>query len=199
MAQPHPLPLDPPAEVIGHGLWGTLDDFVKFLQALLDGGGPILSQKSVDLLFLPEIFNAQSLEHAIQEDYKHLFGAYIPRGARIDHSIGGLLNLNDLPGRRRGGTLQVTGMPNTIWVSNLPFNIYLHLFLTLCESLSCLTKGTNHLNSSLTAKLASLRFHSSSFCQTVIQGPSRLPPNWRKLSTKHSGRIEVGAAVISRM
>jgi hypothetical protein len=51
--EPLPVPIEAPTETAGHGVWSTPNDYVKLLGALLDGGGPILSQKSVDEIFTP--------------------------------------------------------------------------------------------------------------------------------------------------
>jgi CubicO group peptidase (beta-lactamase class C family) len=118
-------PLDPPQEAAGHGIFTTPNDYAKFLGAILDGGGPLLSSKSVDEIFHPQLPTTEWLAAEIQGPYKRVFGPSIPQDQEVNHGLAGLVNLHDFPGRRSAGTLQWSGAPNLIWVSVLQlFNLY---------------------------------------------------------------------------
>ncbi|KAM5364073.1 hypothetical protein ACJZ2D_011690 [Fusarium nematophilum] len=105
----------PSKETAGHGVWGTPNDYIKLLGALLDGGGPILSQKSVDELFAYQTPDTDALTTMVHGIYKPALGPSIPRDEKVHHSLAGLINLSDFPERRPAGTLQWSGMPNLIW------------------------------------------------------------------------------------
>lgn len=115
--QPLPLPLEPVRETAGHGVWGSCGDYAKLLIALLDGGGPILSPKSVQELFVPQDLNTNDLNSMVHGPYKPTLGPLIPDGAVVRHGLAGLVNTTAFPGRRAVGTLQWSGMPNLTWVS----------------------------------------------------------------------------------
>ncbi|KAM5341973.1 hypothetical protein ACJ41O_015004 [Fusarium nematophilum] len=112
---PLPVPTEPSKETAGHGVWGTPNDYIKLLGALLDGGGPILSQKSVDELFAYQTPDTDALTTMVHGIYKPALGPSIPRDEKVHHSLAGLINLSDFPERRPAGTLQWSGMPNLIW------------------------------------------------------------------------------------
>lgn len=111
-----PVPKDSPVEMGGHGVWGTANDYIKLLSALLDGGGPILSPASVDEMFTPQILHPASFDGAIKGIYKPVLGPSIPFDAEIDHGLSGIINLEAFPTRRAKGTQQWSGAANLIWV-----------------------------------------------------------------------------------
>ena len=115
--EPFLVPIDPPTETAGHGVWSTPNDYVKLLGALLDGGGPILSQSSVDEIFTPQCLVPEALNEMVQGIYKAALGPSIPEDQKIDHGLAGLVNHTAFSGRRPAGVLQWSGMPNLIWVS----------------------------------------------------------------------------------
>lgn len=116
---PLPVPTEPPTETAGHGVWSTPNDYAKLLGVLLDGGQPILSQKSIDEIFTPQCLAPQALNEMVQGPYKPALGPSIPEGQKVDHGLGGLINLTAFPGCRPAGVLQWSGMPNLIWVRSL--------------------------------------------------------------------------------
>lgn len=119
---PLPVPLDSPTETAGHGVWGSPNDYIKMLVAILDGGGPILSQKSVDEMFSPQMENPQSILDVVHGVYKDFLAPSIPPAEQVDHGLSGLINSKAFPGRRAAGTLQWSGMPNLIWVRSIFFS-----------------------------------------------------------------------------
>jgi len=114
---PLPVPIVPPTQTAGHGVWGSPNDYAKLLAALLDGGGPLLTPKSVQEIFGHQLVDPESILSMVHGAYKRALGPSIPLDQKVDHSLAGLINLNDFTGRRPAGTLQWSGMPNLIWVS----------------------------------------------------------------------------------
>lgn len=117
-----PIILKQPAQddLGGIGLFSTPMDFVKLLSALLDGGYPLLTRESVDVLLQPQ------LSEASREAMPRPLGAQMRRVLGIkdagdtqqaDHSLAGTVTLRDIAGRRRAGTVNWSGLPNLHWVS----------------------------------------------------------------------------------
>lgn len=111
------VPIEPPKETAGHGVWSTSNDYIKLLSALLDGGGPILKKASVDEIFTPQLRVPESIGPVVHGIYKPALAPSIPLDQAVNHGLAGLINLNDFAGRRPAGTLQWSGAPNLIWVS----------------------------------------------------------------------------------
>ncbi|KAJ5682495.1 esterase [Penicillium macrosclerotiorum] len=102
----------------GIGLFSTATDFAKLLSALLKDGYPLLSKTSTDILF-----GTQLSEQARLAMPKHL-GAQMRRILGIknvtdvvqaDHTLAGTVLLKDIPGRRRKGSINWSGLPNLHW------------------------------------------------------------------------------------
>ncbi|GMG34638.1 unnamed protein product [Aspergillus oryzae] len=118
-----PIILKQPAQddLGGIGLFSTPMDFVKLLSALLDGGYPLLTRESVDVLLQPQ------LSEASREAMPRPLGAQMRRVLGIkdagdtqqaDHSLAGTVTLRDIAGRRRAGTVNWSGLPNLHWVTH---------------------------------------------------------------------------------
>lgn len=114
-----PLPLNLPAreDCGGHGLFSTIGDFARLLAAVLSGGGSILTKESVDQIFSPQLNDTSCLSRWAYGDYKSIIAPAIPKGLKIDHGLGGLINMEPISGRRSKGSLQWLGMVNQFWVS----------------------------------------------------------------------------------
>lgn len=128
---PLPVPTEPPTETAGHGVWGTPNDYAKLLGVLLDGGRLLLSQSSYDEIFKPQLNVPDSILPMVHGIFKYVLGPSIPQDERVDHSLAGLVNPDDFPGRRRAGTVQWSGMPNLIWWIDRTAGIAATTFLQL--------------------------------------------------------------------
>lgn len=125
------VPRDPPTETAGHGVWGTPKDYAKLLRVLLDGGGCILSQASVDEIFKPQLQVPSAILPEVHGIFKSVLGPSIPQDEIVNHGLAGLVNPRAFPGRRRAGTLQWSGMPNLIWWVDREAGIAATTFLQL--------------------------------------------------------------------
>ncbi|KAJ4395131.1 hypothetical protein N0V85_006670 [Neurospora sp. IMI 360204] len=115
---------DPKAESGGAGLWTTAEDYGKALAAVLraadaeEGEGALgLKKETVDQMFSPQL-NEKGLD--MIKDMGRAFHAGImpefPEGFEaIDHGLGGLLNLEDVEGKRRKGSMMWHGYCNSHW------------------------------------------------------------------------------------
>lgn len=114
---PPVVPLDPPAEIAGHGIWSTPNDYSKLLATILRGGAPILQPDSIKEIFTPQAINQDALNAEVHGLFKAVLGSMIPMEEKVDHTLAGIINQNDFAGRRRAGTLQWSGAANLIWAS----------------------------------------------------------------------------------
>ncbi|CAH0035967.1 unnamed protein product [Clonostachys rhizophaga] len=107
------------------GLFSTANDYSKLLAALLSGGGSLLSQASVDELFRPQIGPGavKGLRQFIIGTDLDSTQAPIWTGSaeewqdvmKLQHSLCGVVNAEDVKARRRKNTVHWSGLPNLIW------------------------------------------------------------------------------------
>lgn len=104
-------------ETAGSGLFGTAGDHARLMQALL--GGKLLGAEALDELFRPQLEDKQ------RAMLQYIANAYGPMGlcpelppwTPVDHGLPGLINIEDVPGKRRAGSMMWSGMGNSRWVS----------------------------------------------------------------------------------
>ncbi|KAK3386340.1 beta-lactamase/transpeptidase-like protein [Sordaria brevicollis] len=125
---PLPAAWDPKAESGGAGLWTTAEDYGKVLSAVLrastsgassdeEGGGLRLNKETVDLMFTGQL-NEKGLEMVKEMGRTFKVGIMpeFPDGFEaVDHGLGGLLNLEDVEGKRRKGSMMWHGYCNSHW------------------------------------------------------------------------------------
>lgn len=105
-----------PLDCGGVGLYSTAADYAKLLGALLDGGRDILRSDTVRELFKPQLADPSHLEQAFYGDGHTVFCPEYPTGTKVNYGLGGALNLEDLAGRRRAGSMMWSGVTNPRWV-----------------------------------------------------------------------------------
>ncbi|KAH7319641.1 beta-lactamase, partial [Stachybotrys elegans] len=115
---PPPIPIqDHEIESGGAGLFSTAADYALFLQGFLQG--KLLRQETLEAIFTPQLNPEQrrSLESTCyRNDMMHdAFAPEFPRGLPLDHGLGALQNKEDVPGKRRKGSLTWSGMCNSRW------------------------------------------------------------------------------------
>ncbi|GAD92241.1 esterase, putative [Paecilomyces variotii No. 5] len=118
----------------GIGLFGTADDYIKFLAALLQGGRGLLSESSVEALFQPRLDRAirSSMLVGAGKQMRRILGAKDTYDIdQADHCLGGTVTLRDIPGRRRKGTVSWAGLPNLHWWIDRESGIAATLFTQL--------------------------------------------------------------------
>ena len=121
---PTPYPAEPPVLSAGGGLYMTAADHAKVLQSLLKSsageGGGILSEETVHEMFRPQLKPSQRAILKMVTDTFHDAMVYeFSPGMPLDHGIGGIINMEDEPGKRRKGSMMWQGMCNGHWVSLL--------------------------------------------------------------------------------
>lgn len=104
----------------GAGLYTTADDYARFLQGLLSG--QLVRSDTLNQMIEPQLNDAQRgmLENlvyhcGVQDGYAPEF----PTGLELNHGIGGVLNMEDVKGKRRKASLMWSGLCNSHLVSHL--------------------------------------------------------------------------------
>lgn len=109
----------------GAGLFSTANDYIKLLGALLAGGGPLLSESSVDELLSPQLgieSMAALREFVIGEGPDEGKSWLYTQSSEewrdvmeVQHCLCGLRNSKDVEGRRKKNTVNWDGLPNLVW------------------------------------------------------------------------------------
>lgn len=103
----------------GIGLFSTPRDYMKLLGALLSGGHPLLNDTSVNTLFRPQLSDASRLAmpKGLGIQMRRVLGIHPSNTSlQADHCLAGTIAMGDIPGRRRAGTVNWSGLPNLHWV-----------------------------------------------------------------------------------
>jgi CubicO group peptidase (beta-lactamase class C family) len=114
---PSPAPVEHEVESGGAGLYSTAADYVKFVAAIMRGDKVLFAKPETrELLFAPQLDDVQRT--AMRDVVARLQSAMAPEfppGLAIDFAFGGMLNMEDLPGRRRKGSVMWSGLANAHW------------------------------------------------------------------------------------
>jgi CubicO group peptidase (beta-lactamase class C family) len=111
---------DPTVEVEcygGAGGFGSPLEYHKLLQSLCSDDGKVLKPATVAEMFKPQLSDASKkslMEKFSIKEVNDCFGG-LPMGMKLDWGIGGIMNLEDLPGRRKKGSIAWVGLPNLSW------------------------------------------------------------------------------------
>ena len=117
-APPHPLSIAR-SEKGGGGAFSTPNDYIKILASLLKNDGVLLQDATVKSMFLPQISDASILHRYMG---RRAAGAMCRSGVKAEawnFGLGGILNMEDVPGFCRQGTMSWSGLPGLFWVSFL--------------------------------------------------------------------------------
>lgn len=113
---PRPYPDPAPRDMGGVGAYSSVSDYMKLLTSLLRNDEKILAKQSVTELFkaqLPD--NAYFMAKSKDRMYNNIWPAGIP----LNHSLGGVVNMEAFPSRRRKGSMSWMGGFNLLWVSGV--------------------------------------------------------------------------------
>jgi CubicO group peptidase (beta-lactamase class C family) len=110
---------NPKDDLGGGGLFSSAPDYIKVLISLLKDDGKLLKPETVALMFSPQLSDAKHLVGAATEP----LAGYMIRGgvdsAAWNWGLGGILNMEDVDGVCKKGTMTWGGLPNLFWVSTM--------------------------------------------------------------------------------
>lgn len=100
----------------GGGMYSSAGDYIKLLSALLRNDDTLLSKSSVSELLKPQVKDNAHLDH---ERNAYIFSNIWPNGAKVtcNHSLGGLVSMEDLSTGRKTGSVMWLGATAIVWVS----------------------------------------------------------------------------------
>jgi len=100
----------------GAGIWTTAEEYARVLVAVLNGGGGVLGREMVDEMFQPQLTEEQAVSFKKQAPPGPMMPDYVGvEDHEQNFGLGGALNLKDLPGRRKAGSLMWSGICNAHW------------------------------------------------------------------------------------
>jgi CubicO group peptidase (beta-lactamase class C family) len=121
----NPWNKDPEIASGGAGLHTTAADYAAFLGAVVDRSSKLLAPESFDELFRPQLEDPSHFQEFCDGESHEAICADFPIGLPVNYGLGGAVNLQDLPGRRKKGSMMWSGMTNPRWVRNLSFPLTL--------------------------------------------------------------------------
>ncbi|KAF5332024.1 hypothetical protein D9758_014599 [Tetrapyrgos nigripes] len=111
----------------GDGLYLKPTDYAKLLASLLRNDEVLLKKETVDLMFTPQLRDPKWLTAFIKATpypmHYTLLHA-LPKEIDWNWGLGGLLNMEDIPGKRKKETICWTGFPNLFWWIDRGSNVY---------------------------------------------------------------------------
>lgn len=116
-----PTPEKHEIESGGGGWFTTASDYGLFLRAFLTGR--LVSEETMREMVKPQLNEAQAeflRTIAFHPMVHNTFAPEFKPGTNIDHGLGGMLNVEDVPGKRKAGSIAWSGILNSRWVSYPP-------------------------------------------------------------------------------
>ncbi|CZT08567.1 related to transesterase [Rhynchosporium agropyri] len=101
----------------GAGSYGAPLDYQVMLHSILTDDGKLLKPATTEEMFTPQLTDASRstlMEMLKLPEVNNTFGG-LPIGTKCDWGLGGMINLHDIPGRRKKGAMAWGGYPNLIW------------------------------------------------------------------------------------
>ncbi|KAG9234470.1 beta-lactamase/transpeptidase-like protein [Amylocarpus encephaloides] len=97
---------------------GRATDYIKILRSITSASTSLLTPQSTTLLFTPQLSGTSlsSLTTLLRiRELNDSMALSMPMGTKLNYSLGGMITLEDIPGRRRKGSMFWSGLPNVFW------------------------------------------------------------------------------------
>ena len=110
-------PVDLTEDSGGSGAYASIVDYQKILHSITSNDSKLLQSSMVDELFRPDmspVVRAAVREVLKNDTVNNIYGG-LPKGTDVTYAIGGMVVLEDLPGRRTKGSLHWGGLLNTFF------------------------------------------------------------------------------------
>lgn len=110
-------PLDMADDSGGSGAYASIIEYQKILHSITANDGILLQPNMVDELFCPEmspVVQASLKKGLVNETTNNIMGG-LPKGTDVSYAMGGMVVLEDLPGRRKKGSLHWGGLLNVFF------------------------------------------------------------------------------------
>lgn len=103
----------------GGGLYTTAADYAAVLRGLLQGR--LLKTSTMDEMVTPQLTATQREKFEMIAFHPMVHNTFAPEfkeGTKIDHGLAGMLNTQDVPGKRRANSIAWSGIHNSRWVGH---------------------------------------------------------------------------------
>lgn len=127
---PDPAPINPEIEMGGGGIFTSANDYGKLLGALISGDERILKLETVKELMTPQLKDPKPLQEYCDSPMHEMITPEFPKGLPVNATLGGAVNLEDVPGKRRKGSMMWSGLTNPR-CKRLPLYKHMHSFTFL--------------------------------------------------------------------
>lgn len=110
-------PLDTAGDSGGSGAYATIVEYQKIMHSITSNDSVLLQSHMVDELFRPDmtpVVRADVMKALEDENRNNIYGG-LPKGTKVAYAIGGMVVLEDVPGRRPKGTLHWGGLLNVFF------------------------------------------------------------------------------------
>ncbi|OAA44245.1 Beta-lactamase/transpeptidase-like protein [Metarhizium rileyi] len=119
-----PTPEKHEIEPGGSGLFTTASDYALFLRAFL--AGALVTEETMREMVRPQLDEAQAeyfRNVAFHPAVHNTFAPEFTPGTDISHGLGGMVNVEDVPGKRKAGSIAWSGILNSRWWADLETGI----------------------------------------------------------------------------
>lgn len=132
------MPSEHEVESGGGGLFTTAYDYATFLRGLLSS--KVLKEETFKEMIKPQLDEATAKWVEVIAFHPSVHNTFAPEFTGepipLNHGLGGLLNLVDVPGKRRAGSMAWSGMHNCRWVSLLVACFFFRLLMIMVANIS---------------------------------------------------------------
>jgi CubicO group peptidase (beta-lactamase class C family) len=111
-------PKDPAVARGGSGLYSTANDYVKMLVSLINCDDKILKAESIKELFKPQLDDPKHFQDFCDGPFHDSICPEFPRMLPVNYALGGAVNQEDVPEKRRTGSMMWSGVTGPRWVNS---------------------------------------------------------------------------------
>ncbi|THV08209.1 beta-lactamase [Dendrothele bispora CBS 962.96] len=109
----------------GVGLFLKPTEFVKLLSTLLRNDETVLKKDTVEMMFTPQLQDPKYIRAFMDNNpLSYILLRGLPMSIKYNWGLGGLLMLEDAPGRRKAGSMMWGGLPNLSWWIDRESDLY---------------------------------------------------------------------------
>ncbi|GAB0134268.1 hypothetical protein EsDP_00002647 [Epichloe bromicola] len=113
-----PTPEKHEMEAGGAGLFTTASDYACLLRAFLQDNGRLVSDRTRREMLTPQLGEAQAQwlrKLAFHPLAHNTFAPEFTEDQELNHGLGGMINMEDAPGKRKAGSMAWSGILNSRW------------------------------------------------------------------------------------
>ncbi|KAF2494978.1 putative transesterase [Lophium mytilinum] len=123
-----PAPSNRPLARGGNGIYTTPNDYAKLLRAIIHIEDGILGPDALSEFFKPQLADPKHLQVFCDGSMHDSVFPEFPRGTAINHGLGGAINVADVPGKRKRGSMTWSGATGSRWFIDLEMGIVAVVF-----------------------------------------------------------------------